>query len=118
MTQIASDIFLGWCRMEGISGRPHHYYVRQLWDWKHSAHVDALSPRLLATYCGWCGETLAHAHARSGDRIQLAAYLGGGDVFDEAIADFAEAYASQSESDHAALTEAIDGGRIAVHLGV
>lgn len=95
LTQIASDILLGWCRMEGLSGRTHHYYVRQLWDWKHSPHVDALSPRLLGIYGEWCGQTLAHGHARSGDRIAIAAYLGAGSVFDEALADFAEAYADQ-----------------------
>jgi uncharacterized protein (DUF2252 family) len=118
LTQIASDILLGWCRMEGVSGRMHHYYVRQLWDWKHSAHVDALSPRLLEHYGGWCGQTLAHAHARSGDRIQLASYLGGGAVFDEAIADFAEAYADQTEVDHAALVDAIDAGRVEARSGI
>ena len=118
LTQIASDILLGWCRMEGISGRKHHYYVRQLWDWKHSAHVDALSPRLLGVYGGWCGQTLAHAHARSGDRIQMAAYLGGGTVFDEAIADFAESYADQTKADHGTLKVAIDAGRIEAQTGI
>ncbi len=118
LTQIASDILLGWCRMEGLSGRTHHYYVRQLWDWKHSAHVDALSPRLLEVYGGWCGQTLAHAHARSGDRIQIAAYLGRGTVFDQAIADFAEAYADRTQADHAVLAEAIGDGRISATAGV
>ena len=118
LTQIASDIFLGWCRMEGVSGRTHHYYVRQLWDWKHSAHVDALSLRLLEVYGGWCGQTLAHAHARSGDRIQIASYLGRGTVFDEAIADFAEAYADQTDADHGALRAAIDDGRIEARTGI
>ena len=118
LTQIASDIFLGWCRMEGISGRTHHYYVRQLWDWKHSAHVDALSPRLLEVYGGWCGQTLAHAHARSGDRIQIAAYLGSGTVFDESLADFAEAYAEQNEADHAGLAAAIEAGSIEARTGL
>jgi uncharacterized protein (DUF2252 family) len=118
MTQIASDIFLGWCRMEGVSGRQHHYYVRQLWDWKHTANVDVLPERLLSIYGEWCGQTLAHAHARTGDRIAIAAYLGGGSVFDEAIADFSEAYADQTMLDHGALVAAVEQGRVEAQTGI
>ncbi len=112
LMQAASDIFLGWCPALGLDGRERDFYVRQLWDWKRSAEVERLTPRGLEVYAGMCGWTLARAHARSGDRIAIAAYLGGGDSFDEAIVDFSEVYADQSERDHAALLEAIDAGRI------
>ncbi len=112
LMQAASDIFLGWCRAVGLDGRERDFYVRQLWDWKRSAEVERLTPRGLELYAQMCGWTLARAHARSGDRIALAGYLGGGDSFEEAIAKFAEAYADQSERDHEALVAAIDAGRI------
>ncbi len=111
--QAASDIFLGWCPAVGFDGRRRDFYVRQLWDWKRSVEVERLSPHGLELYARMCGWTLARAHARSGDRIAIAAYLGGGDVFERAIAEFAEAYADQSERDHAALVAAIDSGRVA-----
>jgi uncharacterized protein (DUF2252 family) len=113
LMQAASDIFLGWCPALGIDGRQRDFYVRQLWDWKRSAEVERMTPRGLEVYARMCGWTLARAHARSGDRIALAAYLGGGDSFDRAIAAFAEAYADQSERDHAALVAAIDAGHVA-----
>jgi predicted alpha/beta hydrolase len=86
--------------------------VRQLWDWKLSAEVESLAPQGMEVYARLCGWTLARAHARSGDRVAIAAYLGAGDAFDRAIAEFAERYADQSERDHAALVAAIDSGRL------
>jgi uncharacterized protein (DUF2252 family) len=112
LMQAASDIFLGWCPAVGLDGRDRDFYVRQLWDWKRSAEVETLTPRGLQVYARMCGWTLARAHARSGDRIAIAAYLGTGDAFDEAIATFSESYADQSERDHAALVAAIDAGRV------
>jgi len=112
LMQAASDIFLGWCPALGIDGRRRDFYVRQLWDWKRSAEVERLTPRGLEVYARMCGWTLARAHARSGDRIAIASYLGSGDSFDQAIATFSEDYADQSERDHAALLAAIDSGRI------
>jgi uncharacterized protein (DUF2252 family) len=112
LMQAASDIFLGWCPAVGLDGRDRDFYMRQLWDWKRSAEVESLTPRGLEVYARMCGWTLARAHARSGDRIALAAYLGAGDAFDTAIAEFAESYADQSERDHAALVAAIDAGQV------
>jgi uncharacterized protein (DUF2252 family) len=111
--QAASDIFLGWIR--GGAGRD--YYWRQLRDMKGSAKVEGMSPDELAIYGRLCGWVLARAHARSGDRVQIAAYLGGGERFDGAIADFAKAYADQTERDHAALCAALKSGRVAGHAG-
>jgi uncharacterized protein (DUF2252 family) len=113
LMQAASDIFLGWCPAVGFDGRKRDFYVRQLWDWKRSVEIERLSPHGLELYARMCGWTLARAHARSGDPIAIAAYLGGGDAFDLAIAEFSESYADQSERDHAALVAAIDSGRIA-----
>jgi uncharacterized protein (DUF2252 family) len=112
LMQAASDIFLGWCPAVGVDGRQRHFYVRQLWDWKRSAEIERLSPRAFNVYARICGWTLARAHARSGDRVAIASYLGGGDSFDRAIATFSEAYADQNERDHEALLAAIDEGRI------
>ena len=108
--QAASDIFLGWFR--GTEGRD--FYWRQLKDMKGSAKVEDMSPDELAIYAGLCGWALARAHARSGDRVQIAAYLGKSERFDGAIADFAEAYADQTERDYEALCAAVKSGRIAV----
>ncbi len=113
LMQAASDIFLGWCTAVGIDGRQRDFYVRQLWDWKRSAEVERLTPTGLEVYARICGQTLARAHSRSGDRIAIAAYLGGGASFDEAIADFSEAYSEQNLRDHEALVAAIDSGRLA-----
>jgi len=93
LMQAASDILLGWLRTAGPEGRERHFYVRQLWDGKASVEVEALPPEGLAIYGRACGWTLARAHARSGDRIAIAAYLGKGDAFDRAITQFAECYA-------------------------
>ncbi|MFF7178503.1 DUF2252 family protein [Streptomyces sp. NPDC008121] len=106
LTQAASDIFLGW--MTGPEQR--HFYWRQLRDTKGSAEVESMSPSLLREYAALCGRALARAHARSGDRVAIAAYLGGSDVFDRAIADFALRYAAQNADDHARLSAAIAAG--------
>ena len=117
--QAASDIFLGWVRLEeGIDGRPHDYYVRQLRDWKLSADIQSLPPDWLRRYVRYCGWTLARAHARTGDRFAIAGYLGSASVFDEAIADFAASYADQSERDHAELRRAAKSGRITAKTGL
>ena len=111
--QAASDILLGWVRAEGgDDGVRRDFYVRQLWDWKYSARIEAMQPRGLAAYAMLCGWTLARAHARTGDRIAIAAYLGRGDAFETALARFAEAYADQNERDHQALVKAIRSGRV------
>jgi uncharacterized protein (DUF2252 family) len=112
LMQAASDIFLGWCPAVGLDGKSRDFYVRQLWDWKRSAEVETLTPQGFEIYARMCGWTLARAHARSGDRVAIAAYLGAGDSFDRALADFAEAYADQNERDHQALIDAIASGRI------
>jgi sugar/nucleoside kinase (ribokinase family) len=116
--QAAGDIMLGWIHTVGIDGQERDFYVRQLWDWKASADVDAMDSGVLELYGGLCGATLARAHARSGDRVAIAAYLGGGDRFDRALADFAETYADQNERDHRALLDAIETGRLAAQAGI
>jgi uncharacterized protein (DUF2252 family) len=119
LMQAASDILLGWLPdVPGIDGRRRHFYVRQLWDQKASARLEGVPPRELAVYAGVCGWTLARAHARTGPREAIAAYLGGGDRFDRALADFAHAYADQNERDHAALVEAVKRGRIPAETGI
>lgn len=117
LTQGASDIFRGWDRIDG-EGEHRDFYVRQLWDWKLSADVDALSPSAVGIYAEACGWTLARAHARSGDRVAIAAYLGGGDALDLAIVGFAKAYADQNERDHAALGDAAKAGRVIAEEGI
>jgi uncharacterized protein (DUF2252 family) len=109
LMQAASDIFLGWLR--GPGGRD--FYWRQLRDMKGSARVERMSAGELAGYAGICGWALARAHARSGDRVQIAAYLGKSERFDGAIAEFAKAYADQIERDHAALCAAVKSGKVA-----
>jgi uncharacterized protein (DUF2252 family) len=113
LMQAASDILLGWLPARGPEGRERDFYVRQLWDGKRSVEVETLPPEGLASYGRVCGWTLARAHARSGDRIAIAGYLGKGDVFDRAIAEFAERYAHQNELDYRAVSDAIETGRIA-----
>jgi uncharacterized protein (DUF2252 family) len=112
LMQATSDIMLGWVRAAGVDGSRRDFYVRQLWDWKGSARIEAMDPRGLTAYAEICGMTLAHAHARGGDRIAIAAYLGKGDAFDQAIAEFAELYADQSERDYEALQAAVASGRV------
>jgi len=119
LMQATSDIFLGWLRAEQtLDGAERDFYVRQLWDWKTSLDLDAILPKGLELYGEVCGFLLAHAHARSGDRIALASYLGKGDTFDRALHEFAVAYADQNERDHAALRQAADEGRITVQEGL
>jgi hypothetical protein len=118
LMQSASDIFLGWIRTTGLDGKERDFYVRQLWDWKTSVDVDAMDADSLAAYAGLCGTTLARAHARCGDAVAIAAYLGSSDASDRAIADYAEAYAEQNERDHQALLDAIASGRVPAETGV
>jgi sugar/nucleoside kinase (ribokinase family) len=110
--QATSDIFLGWERADGIDGRRRDFYVRQLRDWKGIAEPELMVPSGMRAFGELCGATLARAHARSGDRIAIASYLGGGDVFDRALVPFAEAYADQNEKDHRALVDAVRSGRV------
>jgi uncharacterized protein (DUF2252 family) len=118
LMQAAGDVLLGWIRAEGFDGVERDFYVRQLWDWKLSADVDAMDAATLELYGALCGATLARAHARSGDRIAIAAYLGGGDRFERALAEFAEGYADQNERDYEELVKAIDTGRVPAQMDV
>jgi len=105
LMQAAGDIFLGWVHSEEeIDGGAHDFYLRQLWDWKTSIDLETITCRGLAAYARACGWTLARAHARTGDRIAIAAYLGAGDNFDAAVAQFAAAYADLNEQDHRSLS--------------
>jgi hypothetical protein len=116
LMQAVGDIFLGYVRVDGLDGQ-RDFYVRQLRDWKGSAEVESMVPAGMRAYGEVCGWTLARAHARSGDRIALAAYLGGGPSFDVAVREFAEAYADQNERDHQSLLDAIRAGRITAESG-
>ncbi len=112
LMQAASDIFLGWQRVVGVDGVERDFYIRQLHDWKGSADVETMVPSGAKIYARFCGETLARAHSRSGDRVAIAAYLGHTDRFDRAIAEFAVAYADQNERDYAAFADAVASGRL------
>ncbi len=118
LMQGATDAFLGWQRIEGLDGKTRDYYVRQLHDWKGGADVDVLGVGGATLYARICGATLARAHGRWGDRIAIAAYLGKGDRFDRAIAEFASRYADQNERDHEALLDAVKAGRLEAVTGV
>lgn len=119
LMQATGDIFLGWQRTEvGLDGQARDLYVRQLRDWKFSADIESMRPEGLRLYASLCGWTLARAHARSGDRIAIAAYLGKSDVFDRAVTQFADAYADQNERDHQALADAVKSGRITAEQGL
>jgi uncharacterized protein (DUF2252 family) len=118
MMQAAADIMLGWERIKTIDGEQRDFYIRQLWDAKGSAEVESMEPPGLEAYGRICGWTLARAHARSGDRIAVAGYLGRGATFDRAMASFAESYADQNERDYDALREAASSGRVAADTGV
>ena len=113
LMQAASDIMLGWIRVTAFDGVSRDFYVRQLWDAKGSALVEAMDPPALTLYGEICGRTLAKAHARSGDAVAIASYLGQGDSFDRALASFAETYADQNERDYRALQDAVDSGFVA-----
>ena len=110
--QASSDILLGWHRLTGDDGTPRDFYVRQLRDWKGSFDIGQMSPISMRRYGQLCGWTLARAHARSGDRVAIAGYLGRGESFDTAIARFAETYAAQNQRDYDAFVEAIAAGRL------
>ncbi|MEI5585583.1 MULTISPECIES: DUF2252 domain-containing protein [unclassified Agromyces] len=112
LMQAASDVFLGWQRILAPDGVERDFYLRQLNDWKGSADVEVILPRGAELYARACGETLARAHARAGDRVAIAAYLGGSDRFDRAVAEFAVDYADQNERDYAAFREAVASGRL------
>ena len=113
LMQAASDILLGWIRATDIDGVARDFYVRQLWDQKGSALVEAMNPKAMKLYAELCGRTLAKAHARSGDAIAIASYLGAGDRFDRAMATFAESYVDQNDHDHSVLRAAVESGRLA-----
>ena len=117
LMQAASDIFLGWETVRGADGVERDFYVRQLRDWKGAAVVEAMAPDAMGMYATMCAEALARAHARSGDRIAIASYLGGTDTFDQAVAEFAEAYADQNERDYDALVQAEQSGRVVAQRG-
>ena len=118
LMQAASDIFLGWQRVPDIDGRTRDYYIRQLHDWKGSVEVDNLRVPGATAYARLCGVALARAHARGGDRIAIASYLGSGDTFERAIADFAATYADQNEKDYQALVDAAHSGRVRAETGL
>jgi uncharacterized protein (DUF2252 family) len=118
LIQATPDILLGWDRIQALGDAPEDYYVRQLWDWKVSAEIETMPPGRLALYAKLCAWTLARAHARSGDRVAIAAYLGKNDAFAQAIAEFSTAYAHQNEQDYAALVKAVKSGRIKAQTGV
>ena len=118
LMQAASDIFLGWDRGAGIDGRERDFYVRQLWDWKTSGDLERMTDSGFAAYARSCAWSLARAHARTGDRLAIAAYLGSGASFDKALTRFAAAYADQNERDHRALADAAADGRVVAEHGV
>ncbi|HEY6781148.1 MAG TPA: DUF2252 domain-containing protein, partial [Thermoleophilaceae bacterium] len=118
LMQAASDIFLGWDRAPGIDGQPRDFYIRQLWDWKTSGDSTRMTDRGFGAYSRTCGWSLARAHARTGDRLAISAYLGSGASFDKAIARFADAYADQNELDYQALADAVASGRIVAERDV
>jgi hypothetical protein len=116
--QASSDIFLGWQRTVGDDGIERDFYLRQLRDGKGSVVVEGMLPDAMGFYARICGQALARAHARSGDRVAIAAYLGKKDRFENAIADYAETCARQNARDHAALADAVATGRIIAQTGI
>jgi uncharacterized protein (DUF2252 family) len=121
LMQAASDIFLGWLHVKEspVDGKPpRDFYARQLKDWKGSAEIDQMDAGRMAIYGKLCGWTLARAHARTGDRIAIASYLGNGPKFDRAILEFSDAYAQQNERDYQQLVEAVNAGRIITQTGL
>ena len=118
LMQAASDIFLGWERVKGVDAQERDFYIRQLRDWKGSIVLEQVTPTALRNYAQVCGWTLARAHARSGDRVAIASYLGKSGAFDQAVTTFSELYADQNERDYAALQKAAADGRIKVEAGL
>jgi uncharacterized protein (DUF2252 family) len=118
LMQAAGDVLLGWLTAEDPDGKRRNFYVRQLWDGKGSAEVDVMTPTGMRDYAEMCGWSLARAHARSGDRVGIAAYLGKGDAFDVALDEFAEAYADQNERDYESLLGDVRAGELVVTEGV
>ncbi len=118
LSQAAIDVFLGWQRSVGLDGKEHDFYIRQLWDWKASIDLSLMSYAGLHAYSRACGWSMARAHARSGDRLAIAAYLGAGPAFDRAIARFSASYADQNELDHQRLGDAVAAGEITALAGV
>jgi uncharacterized protein (DUF2252 family) len=118
LMQAATDIFLGWYRVKSLDGSPRDYYARQLHDWKGGAEIETFRVPGATLYAELCGATLARAHARWGDRIAIGSYLGKGHAFDEAVADFSEAYADQNERDYEAFAAAVKSGRLRAETGL
>ncbi len=118
LSQAAIDVFLGWQRSVGLDGVEHDFYIRQLWDWKASIDLSTMDQSGLHAYTRACGWSMARAHARSGDRLAIAAYLGAGPRFDDAIARFAAAYGDQNELDHQRLADAVASGEVEALSGV
>jgi hypothetical protein len=119
LMQATSDIFLGWLHVDaGQDGQERDFYGRQLKDWKGSAEIEQMLPSGMTAYGRLCGWTLARAHARSGDRIAIAAYLGQGTSFDRALVEFSRAYAEQNERDYRALAAAVKAGEIVAETGL
>ena len=118
LMQGATDIFLGWQRIKGLDGVTRDYYVRQFPDWKGGANVDNLQVRGATLYARLCAATLARAHARWGDRIAIASYLGKADTFGKAIADFSVIYADQNERDYETFTAAVKSGKLTAQTGI
>jgi uncharacterized protein (DUF2252 family) len=119
LMQATSDIFLGWLHVDsGFDGQPRDFYARQLRDWKGSAEVELMIPKGMALYGRLCGWTLARAHARTGDRVAIASYLGGGASFDRAIVEFSSAYAEQNERDYNQLADAVASGELVAQTGL
>ncbi len=118
LMQASSDIFLGWDHVLGYDGVERDFYVRQLRDWKGGALIETMNPTMMAFYGRLCANALARAHARSGDQIAIASYLGSSDAFDRALVSFSEAYADQNERDYDALLQAEKNGRITALHGI
>jgi hypothetical protein len=117
--QAISDILLGWLRVPAdLDGRQRDFYGRQLRDWKGSAQIEQMVPKGMASYGRLCGWTLARAHARSGDPVAIAAYLGKGPAFDRAMVEFSQAYAEQNERDYNALKAAVESGKVTAETGL
>ena len=118
LMQAASDIMLGWIRLDTPDGESRDFYLRQLWDGKGSALIETMDPQTMSAYAQLCGKALAKGHARSGDAVAIAGYLGGGDSFDRALATFAETYADQNEHDYDALRRAVTSERVVAETGL